>query len=284
MTDSVLRAITDDGAFRVIAVRTTSTVQGAVDAQATSGDIARLFGDLLTGAVLVRETMAPDLRVQGIIKTPSKSQGSIVADSHPDGSTRGLVNLRTAQLDAIQGVGSILQMMRTLPNGALHSGIVEVPEPGGVSAALMAYMKDSEQVDTVVAVGTVLDANGKVQAAGGYLVQLLPEASQDALAAMVKHLSAFENIETLLRSTFGEPKALTAALLEGTVFTQLVERPLKFACQCSPERVLSSLATLPRAELNDMLEERKVFEINCDYCNKAYGIGPGDLQRLLDVS
>src|SRR5688500_245017 len=61
-SDTVLRAITDDGAFRVITARTTDTVRGAVDVQGATGSTARAFGELLTGAILYRETMAPQLR------------------------------------------------------------------------------------------------------------------------------------------------------------------------------------------------------------------------------
>src|SRR5689334_18533913 len=82
--DTVLRAITDDGAFRVITAVTTHTVRGAAEAQGVVGQTARYFGDLLTGAVLYRETMAPDYRVQGIVKGAG-GKGSLVADSHPSG-------------------------------------------------------------------------------------------------------------------------------------------------------------------------------------------------------
>ncbi|HEY5376008.1 MAG TPA: Hsp33 family molecular chaperone HslO, partial [Polyangiaceae bacterium] len=92
-SDTVLRAITDDGAFRVITARTTQTVRGAVEAQGVAGLTARHFGDLLTGSILFRETMAPNLRVQGIIKG-SNGSGSVIADSHPSGQTRGLIQLK----------------------------------------------------------------------------------------------------------------------------------------------------------------------------------------------
>lgn len=67
--DNVLRAITDDGAFRVIAADTTATVRGVLVAQkAATAELVRTFADLLTGAVLVREGMAPDNRLQAICK------------------------------------------------------------------------------------------------------------------------------------------------------------------------------------------------------------------------
>ena len=121
--DSVLRAMTDDGAFRVITVRTTNTVRGAIAAQRGTGRTARYFGDLLTGAILFRETMAPQLRVQGIVKA-SKGRGSLVADSHPSGMTRGLIQLPRGATELDLGAGTVMQVMRTLPNGRIIQGVV----------------------------------------------------------------------------------------------------------------------------------------------------------------
>src|SRR5688572_496142 len=89
--DRVLRAITDDGAFRVITVRSTETVRGALTAQ-SAGKASPAFADLLTGSILVRETMSPDLRVQAIMQS-SDHKSSMVADAHPDGITRGLLRV-----------------------------------------------------------------------------------------------------------------------------------------------------------------------------------------------
>ena len=90
--DRVLRAMTDDGSFRVVATRTTDMVRGATAAQGVRGAAARTFGELLTGAVLVRESMAPDLRVQAVLQGDDR-RSRMVADAHPDGMTRGLVQL-----------------------------------------------------------------------------------------------------------------------------------------------------------------------------------------------
>src|SRR5262249_30207203 len=121
--DSVMRAITEDGAFRVITVCTTDTVRAAMQAQDARGPTARHFADLLTGTVLVRETMAPQLRVQGIVRGAG-GRGSLVADSRPGGATRGLIQLPGGAGEFAFGPGARLQVMRTLVNGAIHQGIV----------------------------------------------------------------------------------------------------------------------------------------------------------------
>jgi molecular chaperone Hsp33 len=291
--DSVVRAITEDGAFRVIVARTTDTVRGAVAAQAARGQTARHFGELITGAVLLREAMAPRLRVQAIFK--SKVRGSLVADAHPDGTSRGLVNFGAGGRDAasyeegaaapeisLRG-GALLQVMRTLPSGSLHQGVVEVPESGGISGALMAYMQDSEQIVSTIAVSALVE-RGEVVAAGGWLVQLLPEVERGPLMVMTERLTDFQGLDQVLRDRSGDPDVLLAELLYGMPYARLEESRLAFACKCSQVRVVASLATLPRADIHELVRDNEVLEIRCDYCGKEYEVPPAQLRSLLTPS
>src|SRR5262249_55985595 len=157
------------------------------------GATARHFGELITGAVLIREAMAPRLRVQAILK--SAVRGSLIADSHPDGTSRGLVNFGAgapaASVPEISlGQGAVLPVIATLPSGSLHQGVVAVPE-ASISAALMTYMAESEQVVSTIAVAAVLDGD-EVATAGGYLVQLLPEVERGPLMVMTERLTGFQ--------------------------------------------------------------------------------------------
>jgi len=244
-SDTVLRAITDDGAFRVITARTTQTVRGAVEAQGVSGVTARHFGDLLTGSILFRETMAPNLRVQGIIKG-SNGSGSVIADSHPSGQTRGLIQLKGKAKEIELGNGAVLQLMRSLPNGRINQGIVEVPKDGGISHSFMAYLQTSEQVVSMIAVGTLFDGD-RVVSAGGYMVQLLPEAARGPLMVMTERLREFESIDPQLGDSAFTPAWLLDELLYGMPFTRLEERPVRFECWCDEVRVVSALASLSRS-------------------------------------
>ncbi|MGC4091058.1 MAG: Hsp33 family molecular chaperone HslO [Polyangiaceae bacterium] len=282
-TDSVLRAITDDGAFRVITARTTETIRGALRAQGARGSTARNFGDLITSAILFRETMAPQLRVQGVLRGADGS-GSLVADSHPSGQTRGLVQLTGGASEVSLNEGAVMQMMRTMPSGHINQGIVEVPGDGGVSRALMAYMQVSEQVVSMVAVSTRIDDQGEVTAAGGYMVQLLPEVGRGPLMVMTERLRDFENIDAQLDEREFSPTYLLDQLLHGMDFTRLEESPVNYACWCDELRVMSALATLPRADIEHLLSSEDVLEIACEYCKRDYRILPARLRGLLDQS
>lgn len=279
--DSALRAMTDDGAFRVVIVRTTDTVQQLLRVQSATGSVGERLGELATGAILVRETMAPDYRLQALWRSADK-RTRLVADTHPDGGTRGLVT--RVDLDrGLTSAGSTLEIVRTLWSGELHRGVVAVPEHGGMSEALMTYLQTSEQVASMVSVACVLEGN-RVVAAGGYLVQLLPEVGRGPLAIMAERLRDFADIGPLLVKTDAAPEPLLEELLYGMDFTRLTESPLCWKCRCDTVRVMSSLATLPPADLSELIEAGKTIELSCDFCGQNYDVSPSQLVGLLEQS
>jgi molecular chaperone Hsp33 len=280
--DTVLRALTDDGGFRVIAAQTTNTVRGIIEAQGTRGGLSHTFADVVTGAILVRESMAPDLRVQVIVQGDD-GRSRLVCDSLPDGVTRGLAQMsreasRAAPLPI--GAGGLVQVARTLHNGALHQGVVSVPDNGSLSSAFMAYMQESEQTVTMISVGCHM-VGDEVVAAGGYLVQLLPELSEGLLMVMTERLKDFETIEPLLAQGKASAEELLAETLYGMPHTRTADRAVRFGCTCSPARLAASLATLPRADIESMLADGKMLDIECDFCRKKYDFSPEQLRGLL---
>ena len=279
--DLVFRALTADNAFRVITVRATDTVRGVVGAQNARGSDVEYLGELVAGTVLVRETMAPTLRVQGLLRGAG-GKGRLVVDSNPDGGTRGLLSRDEDEPFAL-GPGAMLHVMRTLPNSALHQGVVEAPTCEGVSGALMAYMQLSEQVVSVVGVG-IVRAGNEVATAGGYIVQLLPEADRDAIRGMTARLKELGPLDAVLKQTGADPYALLDVLLGGAAYAPLEARPLAFDCPCSDVRLLGTLATLPRTDIEELVRDGQVLEMGCDFCGKQYRINPAQLRGLIDPS
>ncbi|MEO8875997.1 MAG: Hsp33 family molecular chaperone HslO [Polyangiaceae bacterium] len=283
--DQVKRALTDDNAFRVITVDATATVRGAIAAQKVNGGVARMFAELLVGAILVRETMSPDLRVQVILQSGDGVLPTwrMIADAQPDGLTRGLVQLKNRpETEAFSlGEGARLQVARTLHNGAIHQGVVEAAEAGGISGALMAYMQASEQVASMIAVGVHME-NGEIAKAGGYIVQLLPELEEGPLAIMTERLHHFDSIEKLLANGGAEPAVLMSELLYGMPYAEVGSGTVHFGCNCNRERILATLATLPRADVQELLASGAPVEMTCDYCGTDYAVEPAVLQGLID--
>ena len=282
--DSVMRAMTNDGAFRIVAARTTDTAQGVIAAQKLSGAIARDMANLVTSAVLYRETMAPTLRVQCIVRF-DKRAGQLVADSHPDGWTRGLLQQGAGDAPPdVRQTRATLEMMRTLPNSDLHRGVVEVPESGNLSEALMRYMQLSEQIVSMISLGSVVE--GENPTAGGFVVQLLPEATEAeaAMATMTKRLENFVEIRERLQESDGSPSQLIEQIFEDMPFTWLDSSDIRFGCQCSEVRVMTTLSVLDRSEIQELVDEGEPLSIGCDYCGTSYAVEIAQLQGLLSAS
>jgi molecular chaperone Hsp33 len=280
--DSVLRAITNDSSFRVITADTTETARAAVRAQQVEGVTARHLAELLCGTVLVRETMAPNLRVQGIVKGAG-GRGNLVGDSYPTGGARALAQVAKGESQFTLGEGSLMQIMRTLPNGSIQQGIVDAPPDGGLSQAVMAYLQDSEQVASVVAVGARVQGRDVVRA-GGYLVQLLPEVERGTGFIMTQRLDDFPPIEQFLEKTDFSAEMLMDEILYGMSYTKLERSPVHFECRCSETTLLSTLATLPAADVSELVSSSESLEIRCDYCGTEYDLAPERLRALLAQS
>jgi molecular chaperone Hsp33 len=173
-----------------------------------------------------------------------------------------------------------------LPNGALHQGIVEVSfdaADGGISGALMSYMQNSEQIVSTIAVSTLM-TEGKVRAAGGFIVELLPEVERGPLMIMTQRLEDFPKLEALLEKPDLTPEILVEDLLYGMPYTHLAQSSLSYGCGCNELRLLSSLATLPRSDIEELVSGNEMLEIQCDYCRKQYAISPEKLRALLMAS
>jgi molecular chaperone Hsp33 len=151
---------------------------------------------------------------------------------------------------------------------------------GGISGALMAYMQNSEQIVSTIAVSTLL-TDGKVRAAGGFIVELLPEVERGPLMIMTQRLEDFPKLEELLEKPDLTPEILVEDLLYGMPYTHLAESALSYGCSCNELRLLSSLATLPKADIEDLVRDNEILEIQCDYCRKQYAISPAALRSLL---
>ena len=269
-----LRAMINDGSFRAITTRTTELVREACAAQQLTGAMAQRFGELLTGALIVRETMAPTMRVQLALRA---ANANLLADSHPGGMTRGIAQLPDGEIAL--GQGTELQVMRVLPRGKLHQGVVETNATYGITGALMRYMLTSEQVRSTVDVCVTLDDAGEIAEAGGFIVQLLPEATDEALESMTEHLAALPPLIDWIAGT--TPASLAQTLFGEHEYTVLEESPAFFGCLCSEVRMLGAMATLGREELQSIVASGEVLDIECDYCGTHYKLGAQQLKTLL---
>ena len=121
------------------------------------------------------------------------------------------------------------------------------------------------------------ESEAGVARSGGYFVQLLPEADRPLLMIMTERLASFPPLSELLADDKLTAQGLLNELLYGMPFAITSESQVAFGCHCSQERLLASLASLPRADVADMIRDNQPLEIKCDGCNKEYVVTPAEL-------
>lgn len=280
--DQILRSMTGDGGFRVLTIVTTQTVRDAVAAQEARGNTVQWLGELITCAALVREVMAPDRRVQILIKDAS-ARTQLVADAHPRGWCRGLVNPGARERPDM-GQNAIMEVIYTLPNDILQQGIVQLPDGADASVGLMTYMQESEQIASMVAVRTLVagdvDGAGQIVASGGYMVQILPGVEREALARMTQQLAGFGRLDEVLAGAALSVDSLRAAVLGDIDSREMARSYVTFGCNCDRARIIAGVASLPAADIAELAASDEALEVKCESCGRVYQIAPEDLHGL----
>ena len=271
--------MTNDGAFRVIAIGSTELSQAAAATHELSWASAGLMAELLTASILVRQTMSPSQRLQVFLR--SADSAAVMADSYPDGLTRGLWSQEDPDAAVLFGPDTQLQVIRVLHNQELHQGFVATRLGSNVSEAVTDYMMSSEQISTRVHIGVRLDAEGAVESAGGYIVQLLPEATEEGTRELEAHLDSLDPIESMLEKLGDDPMAILERILAPYEYTVLDTRTPFHGCLCSESRILGALSTIGEADLRELVAEGGFLPMRCDYCNTTYQIGTEQIRALL---
>jgi molecular chaperone Hsp33 len=99
---------------------------------------------------------------------------------------------------------------------------------------------------------------------------------------MTERLKDFEDIVPLLARGAASPEALLAETLYGMPYTKVGDREVRFGCNCSSERLAMSFASLPKADIESLMEGGGTLDIQCDYCRRDYSFTQDQLRGLLD--
>ena len=287
MADRVARALGHGGTVRALAAVTTDLVEEARRRHDTAPTATAALGRALTGALLLASTIKRDERLSLEFSGDGPLRGVLV-DATPDGDARGYVLRpathlppRAGKLDVGGALGrGVLCVMRVpIAAGTLYRSVVPL-ESGEIGADLAGYLLKSEQAPAAVGVGVFVGVDGQVEAAGGYLVQALPGASEralDTIAGRVEHLASPSELvreglsaSDILRRIVGEDLAL------------LEEHDARFRCRCSRERVAIAILAMGRREIESVLADDRRAEVTCEFCTQRYVLEEDELRGLLE--
>jgi molecular chaperone Hsp33 len=284
--DRAVRATAAEGAVAAVAATTAGLCEEARRRHDAWPTAAAALGRVLTGALLLAVPLKDGASVTVRVKGDGPL-GGVLAVATSEGTVRGYpvhphvdLPLRAdGKLDVAGAVGhGHLTVTRDLGLRHPYSGSVPLVS-GEIAEDLTHYLAVSEQVPSLVGLGVLVGTGGRVRAAGGLLIQLLPGAPRELGAAIEEEVQRLGSLSRLVDAGASAEDLLAAAL--GPWRPRILATvPLRFRCTCSRRRVLEALATLDPAELAAMRREDGGAEVVCQFCNRRYLLGPEDLERL----
>ena len=287
MADRLARALSADGSVRALAAVTTVLVDEARVRHGTLPTATAALGRALTAALLVGGLLKTDERVS-LQFSGDGPLGGILVDATPEGAVRGFVTRpqthlppRRGKLDVGGALGrGLLCVMRVpLGEGPPYRSVVPLVS-GEIGQDVASFLVHSEQTPSVVAIGVFVHPDGRVGAAGGYLLQAMPGADPATLDRLEANVEAAAPPSELVRGGLGPSEILTN-LLAGFDAHVLEERDVRFACRCNRARVESAILAMGRAEMLDALTREGRAEVVCEFCGEQYVVEEAELQALL---
>lgn len=292
MKDYVIKATSGNGQVRAYVGITKNLVQTARDNHNTIKVATAALGRTLTATTMMGLMMKNDNDELSVIIKGGGPIGTILTTADSKGNVKGYV-----QYPDLNGV-----QVEDYPNGKLNvagavgkEGYVKVikdlglREPyvgsyplvsGEIAEDFTHYFALSEQTPSVVSLG-VLTTETTVEQAGGLIVQLMPDATEETIATLEQNVAKLKSVTTMLSEGM-TPDDILNVVLEGLDPKILDICDVKFDCNCSKERIKKVLISLGRETLTEIIEEDKQAEISCHFCNSIYHYNEDELRTILE--
>ena len=289
---NLIRGLSENGGVVFCGVGFTQIVRKAEKLHTTSATCSAALGRLLTGAALMGSMLKDDrdqitLRVSG-----GGPAGVVIACTDGTGNVKGCIDHPLVELPAkpnghldVGGAVGKDGVLTVIRDNRLQKEptVGQVPLVSGeIAEDLTAYYAYSEQVPTVMALGVLVDKDLSILCAGGFMVQLLPGATDAEIDQLEKNIAAMPSVTTLLHEG-KTPEDMMQLALAGFDPNVLDERDVHYQCDCSAERTKEMLFSLGRKELVRMRDEDPACEVVCHFCHSKYQYDLNDLLAEYDA-
>ncbi|VGT71904.1 Hsp33-like chaperonin [Streptococcus pyogenes] len=286
--DKIIKSIAQSGAFRAYVLDSTETVALAQEKHNTLSSSTVTLGRTLIANQILAANQKGDSKITVKVIGDS-SFGHIISVADTKGHVKGYIQntgvdiKKTATGEVL--VGPFMgngHFVTIIDYGTGNPYTSTTPLiTGEIGEDFAYYLTESEQTPSAIGLNVLLDENDKVKVAGGFMVQVLPGASEEEIARYEKRLQEMPAISHLLASK-NHVDALLEAIYGDEPYKRLSEEPLSFQCDCSRERFEAALMTLPKADLQAMIDEDKGAEIVCQFCGTKYQFNESDLEALIN--
>ena len=262
--DYMLRATAANGQIRAFAATSRDLVEKARQAHNTSPVATAALGRLMTAGVMMGSMMKADSDLLTIRVEGDGPIGGLTVTADKNGNVKGYA-FHPEVLSVIQDIG--------LKEPYVGQTILVT---GEIAEDLTYYYATSEQTPSSVALGVLMNKENTVRQAGGFIIQLLPGAEEATIAALEKTIGELEPVTTMLNKDILE-------LILGQFGLEILDKmPIQFTCNCTKSRVEKALISIGGKELQEMIDEGKSIEVNCQFCNKHYEFSVDELKKLYE--
>jgi molecular chaperone Hsp33 len=287
MADYIVRAISDKASVIGLACATTGLVDMAARIHGTSRTASAALGRALTGGLLMGALLKRGQRV-GLKFQGNGPLKKIIVEADNDGTVRGFVGVPDAEvpfkdekLNVSGALGSegILTVIKDIGLKEPYQGIIKF-QSGEIGEDIARYFAESEQIPSAVGLGVFVEPEGKVSAAGGFIIQTLPPTEERAVDQLIENIRKVPTVTEFLRQG-RTPEDMLAEIFSGLTYHMLGKRNLFWRCACSRERVERILMALGMGELQRMIAEQNKTEVICEFCRTSYPFTRIELENLI---
>lgn len=288
MTDRILIA-TAEGSLRVFVAQTTQLVNQARTFHQTTPVATAALGRLLTAASIMGVTLKNDTDLLTLAIKGNGPLGGVVATGDANSHVKGYVHnplvdipkKPNGKLDVSGAVGAgTLTVTKDLGLREPMNGQVELIS-GEIAEDVTYYYATSEQTPSAIGLGVLVDVDYSVKQAGGFFIQVLPDAKESVIAQLETNLQGVDAVTSLL-----EKMSLDEMLMHLCRDIQVDIKETRYPeyhCQCSRERAEKALISLGETELKAILAEDEKANIHCHFCNSDYNFSGPDLEAMLNA-
>lgn len=291
MEDYIIRGMAADHQVRFFAAYSKNLVEEARKRHNTSPVATAALGRLLTAGAMMGTMCKNDTDVITIQIKCSGPIGGLVVTADARANVKGYVYNKDVMLPPSKAgkldVGKaldlgVLTVIKDLGLKEPYSGQTHLVS-GEIAEDLTYYFATSEQIPTSVALGVLMNKDNTVRQAGGFIIQMMPFAQEEVIAALETRLKEFSSVTSHLDA--GEtPEDMMKKLFEGFDMEIEDKVPTQFYCNCSKERVSKAVISVGKKDLQEMIAEGKPIEVNCHFCNSHYTFTVEEMEEMLKAA
>ena len=288
MTDYIVHASGAGHQVRLFAATTREMAETARQIHQTSPVATAALGRLLTaGAMMASMTSGEDNLLTLQIRGDGPIAGLTVT-AKSDGNVKGYVDnpdvmlppSSKGKLDVGGAVGhGVLTVYKDLGLKEPYTGQTQLVS-GEIAEDLAYYFAISEQTNSSVGLGVLMEKNNTVRQAGGFILQLMPDTSEEVIARLEENFKTLPSVTTMLENGMS-PEDMIRRVMDGMDVEFYETLPTAYSCDCSKLRMEKALVSLGRKELQDMIDEGESVEMGCQFCGRHFTFSVDDLKTLL---